>query len=320
MRKSFIRCIIALSVSVAVVPAAEAQSQHSIFRTFNDNQYVDPPGWSLGMNFGLSDLWGDVGTKSPINHYTNDKYWNSPKFMGGLYVRYEPHPALGLRLGFSYGTLYANDNFNDSKARKASSEEDDAYQRDLRNLDVKDYVWEGQFLFEINPLRFNLKGGEHHSFQPYILLGVGGFHFDPKGTYHDPTGFAADKLVDLYDFHTEGEGMPGGPKEYSKWQMNIPFGLGFRFDVGPHLGLGVEYLYRYCFTDYLDDVSGFYYYSGDQTTSPQNAIADKSWVIDPKVHHAAGELRGNPAVKDAYSTISINFFYKIKTRKTQWWN
>ena len=43
--------------------------------------YVEKDGWSIGMNVGMSDLWGDVGTKSAIEHYTNSKYFDKVAFM-----------------------------------------------------------------------------------------------------------------------------------------------------------------------------------------------------------------------------------------------
>jgi hypothetical protein len=108
--------------------------------------------------------------------------------------------------------------------------------------------------------------------------------------------------------------------------MSVPLGLGVRWDIGQQLGLGIEYLYRYCFTDYLDGVSGTYidpaYF--DANLSPKEAaiardMHDKSWIINNTTSHAPGELRGNKAVKDAFSTVSITFFYKIKSRIRPWW-
>src|ERR1700733_8113836 len=74
--------------------------------------YVEPDGWSIETNFGMTDLWGNVGTQSPVTHYTNSKYFNKVAFMGGMFGRYNIHPCLAIRLQFSYGTLYATDQWN----------------------------------------------------------------------------------------------------------------------------------------------------------------------------------------------------------------
>ena len=324
MRKRLVRSIITLCVGIGAATFATAQTN----RLFHMPEYVDPPGWSVGINMGMSDLWGDVGTKSVVDHYKNDQYWKNTKFMGGLYGRYMPHPALGIRLGVNFGTLYAADNFNYTKAKKADNIESDAFQRYLRNLDVKSTVWEGQLLFEINVRRFNLEGNTFQKrFNPYIALGVGGFHFKSKGQYTNViTG--QTQWVDLDKLNLEGQGSTaaGAPKKYSQWQMNVPLGIGLRWDVGRKLALGVEYMYRYCFTDYLDNVSGKYVDPSeyDQNLNARDAatakaMSDKSYLIDPNAKHTPGQLRGNPAVKDGYSTFSINFYYKIKEKQSPWW-
>jgi opacity protein-like surface antigen len=325
MRKTLVRSIITLCAGLATATMVKAQDPKPN-RLFRMPAYVDPPSWSIGINVGMSDLWGDVGTKSIIDHYVNEQYWSNTKFMGGLYGRYMPHPALGIRLGVNYGMLYASDKLNEDKAKKASSIEDDSYQRYLRNLNVKTRIWETQLLFEINLRRFNVESdAARKHFNPYIAVGVGGYNFKAKGEFlNEATGVR--RWIDLDKLNLEGQGTPNGPAKYSQWQVNVPLGLGLRWDIGRQLGLGVEYMYRYCFTDYLDNVSANYvdpnlFGNGIPTTdvSASRAMFDKSWEIDKNITHQPGEKRGNSAVKDSYSTISINFYYKIKSRKSPWW-
>jgi opacity protein-like surface antigen len=325
MRKKVVRSLITLCLGLAAASTSNAQIGKPN-RLFRQPKYIDPPSWSIGVNFGLTDLWGDVGTKSILDHYNNDKYWKKPMFMGGLYGRYTPHPALGVRLGVNYGTLYASDNFNEQKAMKASSIEDDAYQRYFRNLNVKSNIWEAQLLLEINLRRLNIySNAARKHFNPYVAFGVGGFHFRSRGEYK-PRNNNETQWIDLDKLNLEGQGYPNGPKKYSQWQLNVPLALGLRWDVGKQLALGVEYAYRYCFTDYIDNVSGKYVDPAifDQMLDKRDAarardMYDKSWQIDPSASHLAGEARGNSSVKDGYSTISINFYYKIKDRKSPWW-
>src|SRR5689334_20635376 len=119
MRNRMLRSILALCISAAAIPAAKAQSP----------EYIEPPGFSLGTTFGLSDMWGDVGTKSIADHYNNAQYWKHTHFMGGLFLRYTAHPCFSIRMGTSYGTIYADDTWNETKSNKATSVNDDAYQR-----------------------------------------------------------------------------------------------------------------------------------------------------------------------------------------------
>lgn len=321
MRKAFIRSILFLCISTITIGESNAQLGQS-------KEYVEPPGWGLGMNVGLSDLWGDVGTKSVIDHYANDKYWNKPCFMGGLFARYSAHPAFAIRFGISYGTLYANDNWNETLAKSAAFSTSDAYQRYIRNQSVRTNIWEGSVLFEITPRRFNYNSnGAKKRFQPYLLLGVAGFHFNPQAKYIDAAGNDRG-YVNLYDLNLEGAGLPSSvykdsPKKYSLWQVGIPLGIGMRWDIGRRLALGVEYIYRITFTDYLDNVSGNYVdpalYSKEANPGLAEAMADKSYLIDPSIKHTPGEARGNPSNKDAYSTFGITFIFKVPSKKTPWW-
>lgn len=327
MRKKIIRSILPICISALIINDANAQLGHS-------KEYVEPPGWSIGATCGLADLWGDVGTQSIVDHYANSNYWGSPHFMGGLFARYSAHPGFAMRLGVNYGSLYANDNWNKNKAEQASTIEDDAYQRYVRNLSVRSNVWEASFLVEITPRRLNYhSNGARKRFQPYLLLGVAGFHFKPQAKYIDKSGNDRG-YVNLYDLHIEGDGLPSdvyndAPKKYSLWQLAVPMGIGMKWDIGKRLAIGIEYVYRYTFTDYLDNVSGkyidpAYYAHPDLQLSPQQAaiameMQDKSWLVDPSHKHMPGENRGNPEVKDSYSTFGITLIFKVPSRKTPWW-
>jgi hypothetical protein len=319
MRHKLFGGMVALCISVAAMPSAKAQSP----------VYIEPPGFALGINLGLADLWGDVGTKTILDHYFNGKYFKMPCFMGGPSVRYSAHPSFAVRATISYGTLYASDNWNEKGFEKSTSVNDDAYQRYVRNLNVKSNIWEGNLLMEISPFRFGLESNlARKRFQPYLLAGIGGFHFKPMGEYVDRAQQGGSKWVRLDQLHTEGQGFDfdGAPERYELWQKSIPLGIGFRWDIGYQLSLGVEYLYRYCFTDYLDDVSGQYVdprYFEANITSPNAETArnmyDKSWLIDPSITHTKGDLRGNNGVNDAFSTISVSLYYKLKRRADHWW-
>lgn len=322
MRNRMLRSILALCISVAVIPAAKAQKPVD---------YIEPSGFSLGMNFGLADIWGDVGTKSIVDHYIHPNYIKSATYMGGVFGRYTVHPSFAVRLGVSYGTLYASDSWNESAANKASDVQSDAVQRYIRNQEIKTNIWEGNLLAEISPLRFSMSSkAAKMRFQPYLLAGIAGFHFQPKSTYVDPVTLNK-KWVNIYDLHLEGDGFgyAGAPAAYSLWQVAIPMGLGVRWDIGKQLGIGIEYMYRLTMTDYLDGVSNQYIDPAmfDQHLTPEKAAAaknmyDKSWIGQSDANaykHAPGEMRGNPSVNDGYSTISITFFYKVKHREMPWW-
>src|SRR5690606_39264510 len=150
--------------------------------------------------------------------------------------------------------------------------------------------------------------GAKKRFQPFLLLGVGYFHFKPTTKFVDRNGKDYG-YVSLYEYNLEATGLPAeiygdSKSEYSLWQLAVPMGLGVKWDIGRRLSLGVEYLYRLTFTDYLDNVSGKYVdpsiYSAYLT--PEKAamaadLQDRSWQIAPDLKHNAGENRGNASNK-----------------------
>lgn len=322
MRKNIVRglltaCISAASLSVYAQPAIP-------------RDYVELPGFSVGMNFGVLDLWGDVGTQSIIDHYSNGRYLDKPCFMGGIFGRYTAHPMLAFRLGLNYGTLYATDAWNKDKAKSASSIEDDAFQRYLRNQDIRANTWEGSFMMEFSPLRVNSeRRSAMKRMQPYIAAGVGYFHFRPQSSYIDRvTG--QTRWVDVHDLHLEGDiatkAGAGQAVETKLWQLAVPVGVGLRWDLSDDFAIGVEYLYRFTMTDRLDNVSDEYASAEffDRNLSPEKAalakeMVDKSWAVEPTVKHADWSIRGNKQVLDSYSTISVMLVYKLKNNKIPWW-
>ncbi len=321
MRKNFARCLMALGLFTASIPASHAQFS-----------YIEPEGFSIGMNFGMTDLWGDVGTKSILDHYSNGNYFDQPSFTGGMYGRYTIHPAAVVRFGINYGVLYADDGWNKDLAYKAKFIEDDAFQRYLRNQTVKTNVWEGNLMLELNLFRFNLQNNKRLAWKhisPYLLMGVGYFHYNAKNYLEDPTGTYVSKWVSIYDLNLEGDGWFGTNNREdreSRWGMQIPLGVGVKWDIGKRLNIGVEYLYRYTFKDQIDGVSGKYIdpsLFGKNLSAEQaiqaNALYDKSSYINPVIKHPEGEMRGNPEVNDGYSSFAISVYWKLKKKRRPWW-
>ncbi|NOX86688.1 MAG: hypothetical protein GXO86_12120 [Chlorobi bacterium] len=72
--------------------------------------------------------------------------------------------------------------------------------------------------------------------------------------------------------------------------LTVPFGLGFKFGISEHLGLGVEWGMRKTFTDYLDGVNFTEYQNGLDTGSDKTS----TW--------------------DWYNFFGINITYKINLR------
>ncbi len=315
MQARFMRNLLVFCISILFAAKANGQDAYRV--------YVEPDGWSIGTNIGVTDLWGNVGTQSIIDHYTNSHYTDKMCFMGGLFGRYTIHPALGIRLMANYGVLYATDKWNEDKAIVLGQlEGSDPVQRYLRSQTAKDQIFEGSFLLEVTPMRINPESkSAHRRGQVFLGAGVGVFHFTPYSTVGDGTTF-----IKTYDLHLEGQGWGGSyPKQYSLWQPAIPLVIGYRWDIGQHLNLGIEYMYRYTFCKYLDGVSGkyvdpkaFYTHMSPEQAAIAEAVADKEPYFNKQSPNPAGNLRGNGG-NESYSTVTLTFYYKVLTRNRLWW-
>jgi hypothetical protein len=312
------RLLLVLYIAVVVSNIAVAQTNRPL------RDYVEPDGWSIGMNIGMTDLWGDVGTKSFIDHYTNSRYLDKVAFMGGMFGRYSFHPCVATRFSLNFGSLYATDGWNyDGVQGQSLLEGTDYVQRYLRSQTAKAIVVEGSVMFEYTPRRFNVGYKALKRRQPYIAAGIAIFHYTPYSTVGNGNTF-----VKTHELSLEGQGWEGNyPKRSSLWQPAIPLGFGYRWDIGAHLNLGFEYIYRITLCDYIDGVSGKYVsqFEFNQNLSPGDAklaiqVADKQPYFNDALPNKPGSLRGNPGNNDSYSTFSITLAYRVPTRSKIWWH
>lgn len=323
-----------MASALILVADSEAVAQRKTDWNQPDTRYVDHRGWSLGFNIGMSDMWGDVGTRRVIDHYVNNIYFDNVTLMGGVYGKYTHLPGLSFRIGVGFGTIYATDQWNSEVIFESDKITDDYVQRHVRNLDAKSKIWEGSLMVEVSPFELfsNWEFGKTNKWriQPYIMAGVAGFNFNPQGTNIVNYETGQSKMVDLRPLRTEGQGYSaeGYPEIYNQFALAIPMGIGVRYDIGKSLGIGLEFVTRYTFTDYLDDVSGKYvdplrtdiaYLNQGYYPDLSNKMADRSNEVVPGLKHQAGEYRGDPNNKDMYSSLSINFFWRINKRSQGWW-
>lgn len=285
--------------------------------------YVEKTGWSVGLNIGWTDLWGDVGTKSFIDHYVNSKYFDNFSGMLGVQGRYTIHPCLSVRGMLSAGTLFATDEWNYDKAQLVTTQLADAYQRYARNQRVRTYVGEFNTMMEFTPFRRNPESRKaHRRGQPYIAAGLGMFYFVPTAQVG-----LSDKYENISNLNIEGNGWGDGyPKKFSQFQVEIPMAIGYRWDLSSQFTLGVEYLFRKTFCDYLDGVSAKYvdpklYYTHLSASEANLAvlIQDKGYLAYLAPRNKGGEMRGDPTNTDSYSSLLVTFYYKLKKRDKEWW-
>lgn len=276
----------------------------------------------LSFHFGPSNYLGDLGGNSGVGRsFVYDNNFKKRTFFTGVSLAYLRREALGIRLSYIAGQIAGSDNDVEYK-----STSDNAYNRFKRNLDFRSKINEGSLMVEIFPFKFiNYHRSIHQwNFQPYLLGGIGVFGFNPQGSYFDE--IADDYVwVDLKPLRTEGQGMKEYPlrKPYELTQVNIPFGVGFKYEMGAKTSLSFEFLGRALSTDYIDDVSKNYIdpvYFGQYLPSEDAELAkilhNKSNLIDPDNPYTAGQQRGNFKNNDFYYSFNVKFSVRISKLKT----
>lgn len=263
---------------------------------------------------GVANFLGDLGGRDQIG---TDFYWDletsetRPSITLGY--RYRLSRGTALRTAISYGLVGGNDNLTQERFRNT------------RNLHFRSDIIELSSVidFEIYEFRpghrysLGVKGtGSRFGAVIYGLAGVAGFYYNPKANYQG-------NWVALKPLGTEGQNFADGAEPYSNFSFAIPVGIGYRKRLNTVASIGIEFMHRFTFTDYIDDVSGSYY---DNLAIATNDGAAASYLADPSlpfyddpelglvpgIATNASAQRGDPTDKDAYMFITINYTRKLK--------
>ena len=275
----------------------------------------------LSFNFGLSNYLGDIGANSSLSdQFLKNNHFTNQTFMYGISLTKNWREAVGLRFSYHAGKVAGSD--SDVPYKDPNDVSYDIYKR---NLDFTTKLSEWSAMIEIYPFKIlNRKKGLFQSaLQPYGLLGIGRFTFNPQGSYYDE--ISQDYvLVDLAPLKTEGQGMLeyADRKPYQLTQTNIPFGVGINYLLGAKTSMSFEFVGRKLFTDYLDDVSTTYidpsvyrnYFSGEDLEIAQ-LMTNKSAIIDPNQPYGVGGQRGNSKNNDFYYSFNIKLNIQINKVK-----
>jgi hypothetical protein len=233
----------------------------------------------FGASIGLSNYYGDLAPTLSIKEF-------QPQF-GAFFKRNRASGFVSWKYEFNYGTISGSDkNFE---------------QNSTRNLDFKTNLYEASIQFEFNFQKFFI-GLRAEKFSPFVFTGLGATYFNPQGTYNG-------NWVDLRPLSTEGQGLAGGPKQYSNFTLIIPAGGGLKWELGRRWNLYAYTGFRYSFSDYLDDVSGTYFNRAEITERKGEVAAYMADKSDGQIF-PVGKQRGNSQRSDWYffSGFSISYW------------
>jgi len=269
----------------------------------------------------VSGYLGDLGgNKGAGKGFAKDFNLKKRTVFTGVAFSYIKNEKLGFRFSYTGGRIEGSD-----QDVAYTSQSDPAYLRYKRNLNFRSKISEISLLAEAYPLKF-LKIDQkfyHWSFQPYVMLGLGRYTFNPQGSYYDEIS-GEETWIDLYPLQTEGQGMNEYPDRniYKLAQINMPYGVGVKYALGTNTSLAFEYVGRKLFTDYLDDVSTNYIdpslydsYLGEEDAGIARIIHNKSNLVDPTDAYKTGDKRGNSKRNDFYFSFNLKFSLQINKQR-----
>lgn len=253
----------------------------------------------IGISAGSAHYFGDLNPKLRLNR---------PKMALGIFVRKQYGDYIAVRLSGHFAQLGYSDIYNTYNTFMHT-----------RNLSFNTNIWEFTVQGDFNFFRF-IPGDLYKRYSPYITFGAGVFNYDPY-TYY------LGQKVFLRPLGTEGQGsaLYPGRKPYSTMAVCFPFGVGYKYSLNSKVNIGLEVVYRFTTTDYIDDVSTTYAGPAAFPSLPNGQaslagiLQDRSYVYGTPIG-TAGKQRGYSNQKDSYVMaelmVSVNLTsYKCPTAK-----
>lgn len=254
------------------------------FRDYN-TRYVG----EVGLEGGVGEYFGDLNTSTSFR---------ALKPTVGLFYRYFFTEYFGASAHLHFAQLGFSDVYNHPTDEH------------IRNLSFDTNIWDFSLQGDFNFFHF-VPGSISYRFTPYFTLGLGVFHFNPYAYYHD------DKYY-LQPLGTEGQYSPLYPKRkpYPLWSLEVPIGVGFKYNLTRSWNIACAVTYHFTGTDYLDDVSTTYAgiaafppdASGKQTMA--SILQDRSGVYGVPIGEA-GRQRGNSRNRDQFIGIEFSIAYLL---------
>lgn len=271
------------------------------------------------FNIGVSQFLGDLGGRDREGTQLSPSDIEFAKTRPAISIGYRRkfHKNFNVSGAFNYLHVAGDD--------KLTNE----LYRNNRNLNFKSNIFELALRAEASIYkgkisnRYSLKSISGNrkpiNWEIIAFAGIGGFYFNPKGK-NPITG----EWIKLHPLRTEGQGLPGAPNPYKKISLSIPIGIQWRVLINKEWAVGLELNYRKTFTDYIDDVSGYYY--PDRNLQMQTYGETSVLMSDPSKNNIPGatapDASGNGAVrgksdKDTYFSLQFTVGYFIKSRPSK---
>lgn len=261
------------------------------------------------VGIGASNFLGDLGGADQIGtNFYNDLEFSQTNILVNAGYRYRFTPTISFKGGVFFSRISGSDLLTKEPARNN------------RKLEFRSNILEvsGQFeyaLIEEHIKGRYIRGKTRFPVNIYVFAGLGFTYFNPKSriNFEGP-------WISLQPLGTEGQGLPGQKSKYTRVTIVIPVGIGFKYPITNQWHVGLEYSMRATFTDYMDDVSGYYfdrnaigaaYGPNARYFADPASYAYPNLPYDPKGWTAPGQNRGNSSRNDSYIFVSASVSYKL---------
>jgi hypothetical protein len=289
-------------------------SIYSIGQTFTNQKKWKKQRKQIFIGIGAANFLGDLGGKNDRgkDYSFADLESSLTKLSASIGFNYRISQKLGWRSDLNYLKLSGDDKLTNEKYRHN------------RNLSFKTNVYELstnlEYVFSFRKIGniYNISGTRKKRYKSntsnlYLSVGIGVFWFNPKSTY-------GGKIYELQPLGTEGQGLDGNPKKYSRVAVSTPLTIGYRALIRKKYVLSIEYNFRKTFTDYIDDTHGVYY---DNSIIKSNRGEVAAYFADPSLGHIAGATLPNAdgsgaqrgdRQKDSFMSFQMKIGIILKTK------
>lgn len=249
----------------------------------------------IGYQIGTSYYIGDLNPDNPLGgrHHVAQ---------GGFY-RYNVNSRVGVRFQIIQGTVEAWD--EDSNNPWCVN----------RNLHFRNTMIEYSISGEINYIDHVL-GNPKHRLTGFLTAGLAYYSHDPEGM--DSFG----NWHPLQPMGTEGQGWIEGVENYKLGGVAMPFGMGFKVNLGTIMSFQMEWGMRKTWTDYLDDVSTSYVNNNALRLEKGELsveLADRIIDLPEGVDSSEGLQRGDPGRNDKYGYFLASVSFRVSKKPTTCW-
>ena len=272
---------------------------------YKDN--IVEPAWllELGAGAGIMNCRSDLGGKNGTGPLAID--WQASRFSASLLAAATYRQTIGFRIQLLRGSIGSADSLIGSGGRGSRYD---------RNLHFRSSLSEVIALLEFYPFSLFAGAVSMVRLQVFVTAGAGWYWFNPRA-------LVGDRWVNLQPLHTEAQHFRSSGSvlqpSYKLSGINVPIGLGFRWEAGPFLHLRLEALHRILFTDYLDDVSTQYadpdlfaLYLPPATAKLAAKVADRRRSAQP---FSEGTIRGSPDKNDAFFHLQLSASVLLNRKK-----